>query len=49
MNRMEEDTLVVIEESNEEQELLGMLLSPQGDLSHTSILYYYHILQQFII
>ena len=32
---------VVIEESNEATESLGMLLSPFGNLSHTSILYYY--------
>ena len=40
---MKEDTLVVIEESIKgTYRNPGMLLSPLGDLSHTSILYYYY-------
>ena len=46
MSGMEEDTLVAIEESVRGTETLGMLLSPQRDLSHTSILYYYRIIRQ---
>jgi hypothetical protein len=42
--------VAVIEESDEVQSIktLGMLLSPFGNLLHTSILYYYRIIRQNI-